>query len=56
MGLTNVWLQTAADGRVRTDQVTGIGAHQAPAPSGKPSRWLLDVVVPVSTGNGTREN
>jgi hypothetical protein len=56
MGLTNVWLQTAADGLVRADQVTGIGAHQTPALSGKPSRWLLDVVVPIPTGNGTREN
>ena len=56
VGLTNVWLQTVADGLVRADQVTGIGAHQTPALSGKPSRWLLDVVVPVSTGNGTRED
>jgi hypothetical protein len=56
VGLTNVWLQTAADGLVCADQVTGTGDHQAPALSGKPLCWLLDVVVPVSTGNGTRED
>jgi hypothetical protein len=56
VGLTKVWLQTAADGLVRADQVTGIGAHQTPELSGKPSRWLLDVVMPVSTGNVTRED
>lgn len=56
MGLTNVWLQTAADGLLRADQVIGIDAHQTPALSGKPPRWLLDVVVPVSVGNGIRED
>ena len=55
VGLSNVWLQTAADGLVRADQVTGIEAHQTPALTGKPSRWLLDVVLPVGIGSGTRE-
>ena len=56
MGLSNVWLQTAADGLVRADQVTGIEAHQTPALTGKPSRWLLDVVLPVGIAGGTRES
>jgi hypothetical protein len=43
------------DGLVRADQVTGIDAHQTPALTGKPSRWLLDVVLPVSIGSGHRE-
>jgi hypothetical protein len=55
MGLTNVWLQTQGDGLVRADQVTGIDAHQTPVISGKPARWLLDVVVSVPTGSGGRE-
>ncbi|WP_246632789.1 hypothetical protein [Pseudonocardia nigra] len=55
MSLTNVWLQTLGDGLVRADQVAGIDAHQTRALSGKPSRWLLDVVLPTSTGSGTRE-
>lgn len=55
MGLTNVWVQTAADGLVRADQVIGIDAHQSPALSGKPVRWLLDVVLPTSIGSGNRE-
>ena len=54
MGLTNVWLQTLADGLVRADQVTGVGAHQTPALSGKRSHWLLDVVLPSPTGSGSR--
>jgi hypothetical protein len=45
----------ASDGLVRADQIAGIDAHQTPAVSGKPSRWLLDVVLAVSTGSGTRE-
>jgi len=49
VGLSNVWLQTAADGLVRADQVTGIEAHQTPALTGKPSRRLLDVVLPVGS-------
>jgi hypothetical protein len=55
VGLTNVWVQTQGDGLVRADQVVGIDAHQTPALSGKPPRWLLDVVLPSSIGSGTRE-
>jgi hypothetical protein len=40
---------------VRADQVVGIDAHQTPALSGKPARWLLDVVLPASIGSGTRD-
>ncbi len=54
VSLTNVWLQTLGDGLVRADQVTGIDAHQTPALAGKPSRWLLDVVLSASIGSGTR--
>jgi hypothetical protein len=56
MGLTNVWLRTAADGMIRADQVVGIVAHSTPAIAGKPSRWLLDVVLPVTTGSGAGDN
>jgi hypothetical protein len=56
MSLTNVWVQTVADGLVRADQVVGIDAHPTPAMSGKPARWLLDVVLPASMGSGTRED
>lgn len=55
MTLTNVWVQTVADGLVRADQVVGVDAHQTPALPGKPSRWLLDVVLPNSIGSGSRE-
>ena len=55
VSLTNVWVQTAADGLVRADQVVGIDAHQTPALSGKPARWLLDVILPASIASGTRE-
>ena len=51
MGLTNVWVQTRSDGLVRADQIVGIDAHQTPALSGKPARWLLDVVLPASIGS-----
>lgn len=54
MSLTNVWLQTLGDGLVRGDQVVGIDVHQTPALTGKSSHWLVDVVLPASTGNGTR--
>jgi hypothetical protein len=53
MGLTNVWFQTLGDGLVRGDQVVGIDVHQTPALTGKPAHWLLDIVLPASTGNGT---
>jgi hypothetical protein len=55
VSLSNVWVQTLGDGLVRADQVTGIDAHQTPALPGKPSRWLLDVVLPAPIGSGTRE-
>lgn len=55
MSLSKVWVQTQSDGLVRADHVVGIDAHQTPALSGKPSRWLLDVVLPTSIGTGTRE-
>jgi hypothetical protein len=49
-----VWLQTQGDGLVRADQVVGIDAHQTPAITGKPSRWLLDVVLTSAVGSGQR--
>jgi hypothetical protein len=55
VGLSNVWVQTLADGLVRADQVTGIDAHQTPALTGKPSRWLLDVVLAMPIGSGSRD-
>jgi hypothetical protein len=56
MGLCRVWLQTLGDGLVRADQITGIDAHQTPALTGKPSRWLLDVQLAVPIGSGNRED
>jgi hypothetical protein len=56
MGLCRVWLQTLSDGLVRADQITGIDAHQTPALTGKPARWLLDVVLAVPTGSGRRDD
>src|ERR1043165_6099193 len=55
MGLERVWVQTLSDGLVRADQITGIDAHQTPALTGKPARWLLDVVLGVPIGSGHRE-
>jgi hypothetical protein len=52
MSLSNVWLDTLADGLVRADQVIGVHTHRTPALSGKASRWLLDVVLPGATGSG----
>ena len=54
MTLTSVWLQTLGDGLVRADQVVGIDVHQTPALTGKAAHWLLDVVLPASTGSGAR--
>jgi hypothetical protein len=54
MSLTSVWVQTQADGLVRADQVVGIDAHQTPALTGKPARWLLDIVLGASVGSGQR--
>src|SRR5689334_10018735 len=56
MGLNRVWLQTLGDGLVRADQITGIDAHQTPALTGKPARWLLDVVLAVPIGSGRRDD
>lgn len=56
MGLTNVWVRTLGDGLVRADQVVGIDAHQTPVLSGKPTRWLLDVIASVPAGSGNRES
>jgi hypothetical protein len=50
-----VWLETLADGLVRADQVFGINAHQTPELAGKPSRWLVDVVVCGTAGSGHRD-
>ncbi|HEY4023086.1 MAG TPA: hypothetical protein VGM75_30660 [Pseudonocardiaceae bacterium] len=55
MSLTNVWVQTRGDGVVRADQVVGIDAHQTPVLTGKPARWLLDVVLPTTIGSGARD-
>jgi hypothetical protein len=51
--LNKVWVQTVADGLVRADHVVGVTAHRTPAIGGKPSRWLLDVVLPTTTGSGS---
>jgi hypothetical protein len=56
MSLTHVWVQTLGDGLVRADQIVGIDAHQSPALSGKPPRWLLVLVVAVPTGSGGRDD
>jgi hypothetical protein len=53
VSLTNVWLQTRGDGLVRADQVAGIEAHQTPELTGKPSYWLLDIVLPSQVGSGS---
>jgi hypothetical protein len=55
VSLVNVWIRTQSDGLVRADQIVGIDAHQTPALSGKPARWLLDVVLPASVGSGHRD-
>jgi len=52
VSLTNVWLQMFDGSLVRADQVVEIELHQTPEIAGKPSRWLLDVVLPVSAGGG----
>jgi hypothetical protein len=53
VSLTNVWLQTRGNGLVRADQVAGIEAHQTPELTGKPSYWLLDIVLPAPVGSGS---
>jgi hypothetical protein len=52
VGLTNVWLRTFTDGLVRADQVVGLQVHRTPSITGKPSHWLLDVVLPSGIGGG----
>lgn len=56
MSLTNVWLQSLGDGLVRADQVIGIDSHETPELAGKPTRWLLDAVLAIPTGSGTRSD
>jgi hypothetical protein len=53
--LTNVWVQTHADGLVRADQVIGIEAHTTAGLRDTQSHWLLDVVLATSVGSGFRE-
>lgn len=53
MGLSKVWVQTVADGLVRADSIIGITTHPTPAIAGKPSRWLLDIVLSTTTGSGS---
>jgi hypothetical protein len=50
VGLARVWIETLDDGLVRADQVVEVLAHQTAAFAGKPARWLVDVVIPVSQG------
>jgi hypothetical protein len=52
MALTSVWLRTLGDGLIRADQIVGVHAHPTPAGAGKPSHWLLDVVLPAGVGGG----
>ena len=52
MSLRNTWLQMLDGNLVRADRVTEIELHQTPEIAGKPSRWLLDVVLAVPVGSG----
>lgn len=52
MSLTNVWLHTLDEEMIRADQIVGIHTHHTPALVGKPSCWLLNVVVSTPLGNG----
>ncbi|WP_308257350.1 hypothetical protein [Pseudonocardia lacus] len=58
MSLSTVWLQMFDGSLVRADQVVEIELHRTPEIAGKPSRWLLDVVlaVPVGGGGGPHES
>lgn len=56
MALTNVWLRTLGDGLIRADQIVGVHAHPTPAGAGKPSHWLLDVVLPAGVGGGQTDS
>lgn len=55
MSLATVWLRLFDGSLVRADQITQIDLHQTPEIAGKPSRWLLDVVVGVAVGSGDRD-
>ena len=44
--------QDPRDGLVRADQIVGVHARRTPAISGKPSHWLLNAVLPLTTGGG----
>jgi hypothetical protein len=52
MSLINVWVRTLGDGLVRADQIVGVHARRTPAMTGKPSHWLLNAVLPLTTGGG----
>jgi hypothetical protein len=52
VSLSNTWLQMLDGSLVRADQVVEIELHQTPELVGKPSRWLLDVVLAVPVGSG----
>lgn len=52
MSLSNLWLQLHDGSLIRADQIVGIDVHQTPELAGKPSRWLLDVVLAVPVGGG----
>jgi hypothetical protein len=52
MGLSAVWVKTLGDGLVRADQIVGVHTRRTPAISGKPSHWLLNAVLPLTTGGG----
>ena len=52
MSLTNVWLHTLDDEMIRADQIVGIHTHHTPPQVGKPSHWLLNVVLPTPLGTG----
>ena len=52
MGLTAVWVTTLGDGLVRADQIVGVHARRTPEITGKPSHWLLNAVLPLTTGSG----
>jgi hypothetical protein len=53
--LTNVWVRTLSDGLIRADHIVGIDAHRTPPLAGKPTRWLLDAILPAPVGSGRGE-
>jgi hypothetical protein len=53
VSLTSVWLQTRADGLMRADLVSSIRVRRAPTIAGEAPHWLLDVVLPASTGRSS---